>query len=451
MADAPDHVIWGDVLAHLRATVPTMCRQWFDDIEPMGISNGVLWLRAPTEMQQRYLRSECAAPFREAAQAATQRLLAVNFLRPGETPTTVDRHRSNGHAGKPRPSANDGPLEHDVVIDPDNVFETFIVGPTNRFAYAASRAVGDSPATVYNPLFIHGGVGLGKTHLLHAICHRHIERTPDARIAFMPCERFVSLYTEAIQSGKINEFRHRFREASMLVLDDVHFLCKRDASQEEFFHTFNTLYQSNRQIVLSSDAAPDEIPDLELRLVSRFNWGLVVQLEMPEYETRIQIVLQKARERRLAITEEVAGLIAARFDSNIRDLEGALYKVSHFSKVEGIPLTVESAGKALGVNTAPAKAQTSIQTIIDRVSEFYEVPISMLLSRKRTRSIALPRHVGMHLARKLTRHSLEEIGGYFGGRDHTTVMYAVRTIEDQCSLDAGLNAQVREIERGLME
>lgn len=450
MAQTPDHLIWHNALAHLRTSAPTLCRQWFDEIEPLGISNGVLWLRAPTDMQQRYLRAECLEPFRDAAQSSSGRLLAVDFLGPGETPPRQNNNGSTVAKKQTRQVVEHQTGDDELVLHPDYQFDSFIVGPANRFSYAAARAVGDNAGMVYNPLFIHGGVGLGKTHLLQAICHRFLEEDPNANIVYLPCDRFVTRYTDAIQTGTLNDFRRQFRDVALLVIDDVHFLCKLDASQEEFFHTFNTLYQSNRQIILSSDAAPDEIPDLELRLVSRFNWGLVTQIAMPEYETRIQIVLKKARERIIELPEDVAGLIAARYDSNIRELEGALIKVFLYADVEKQPIALDLAKDALGVAIAATKPRTNPQAIIDTVVEFFGIPVSLLLSRKRTRSVALPRHVGMYLARKLTMHSLEEIGGYFGGRDHTTVMHAVRTIENQRKTNENLDATIRELERTLV-
>lgn len=449
MADTPDHVIWDGVLAHLRSSSPTLCRQWFDQIEPMGIFNGVLWLRAATEMQQRYLRTECAEAFRDAAQAATQRLLSVDFLGPGEVPPSPNHNGVDGAKNKPRHVVRRNAGDDELVLSPDYEFENFVVGPTNRLAYAAARAVVDQPGAVYNPLFIYGGVGLGKTHLLQAICHRFLHDDPDARIVYLSCEGFITRFMDAMQSGRLNDFRRDFRDVSMLVIDDVHFLCKLDTTQEEFFHTFNTLYQSNRQIILSSDAAPDEIPALEQRLISRFNWGLVTQIATPEYETRVQIVQNKAKVRGISLPEDVAALIAARFESNIRELEGALTKIQMHAHVAGEEIDLDIAREALGVAIAASKPRISVQVIIDRVADFYSVPVAQLLSRKRTRSIALPRHVGMYLARRLTMHSLEEIGGYFGGRDHTTVMHGVRTIQEQRELNEELDAAVRELEREL--
>ncbi len=450
MADAPDHVIWDGVLAHLRSSSPTLCRQWFDEIEPMGISNGVLWLRASTEMQQRYLQTSCASPFRDAAQAATGRLLSVEFIGPGEVPPSPKHNGLDQSSNQTRRVVRREAGDDELVLHPDHGFENFIVGPTNRLSYAAARAVADNPGTVYNPMFIHGGVGLGKTHLLQAICHRYLEEGLEGRILYLSCEAFISRFMDAVQAGNLNEFRRQFRDVGMLVIDDVHFLCKMDSSQEEFFHTFNTLYQSNRQIVLSSDAPPNDIPDLEQRLVSRFNWGLVTQIAPPEYETRVQIVLNKAKLRGFTISEDVAALIAARFDANIRELEGALLRVQVHAHVHSVPITLDVAKDALGVAIAATKPRVSVQVIIERVSDFFGVPVPQLLSRKRTRSVALPRHVGMYLSRQLTMHSLEEIGGYFGGRDHTTVMHGVSVIKDLRERDEDLDAAVREIERGLV-
>jgi chromosomal replication initiator protein len=313
--------------------------------------------------------------------------------------------------------------------------------------------VAAKPGRAYNPFFVHGGVGMGKTHLLQAVCQEMLRRDPSARIVYISCSTFMDIFHEAVRAGRMMEFRHRFRNADMLVIDDIHFLSKHEQTQEEFFHTFNALYQGGRQIVLSSDAAPSEIPDLEERLVSRFNCGLVARIDRPAYETRIAILKTKAALHDLQMPDEVPAYIAARLDSNIRELEGALTRLRGLAMANGVPITLELAKQALAdgrpAEVAGAATQPTIQQIIDAVTKYYDIKLSDLMSKRRHKSVTLPRQVCMWLARKHTRFSLEEIGGYFGGRDHTTVMHAVRTVGSRAQTDAALSSDVTRIEQSL--
>ena len=431
--------------AYLRRHHADICRHWFDEIEPLEIEGGVLRLLVTEPVRLRYLQRSCIQPFTEAAQSATGRLLAVRFVgsdgaedrKAGAAPASRDMA-----AGDPLPGFDD-----QMVLSPDYTFDTFVVGPGNRLAHAAAQAVTGNPGRAYNPFFIHGGVGLGKTHLLHAVCQTILKQRPSARILYLSCNTFIDLFHECVKVGRMHEFRHRFRTADMLVIDDIHFLSKREQTQEEFFHTFNSLYQTSRQIVLSSDAAPNEIPDLEERLVSRFNCGLVARMDRPCYETRVSILRAKAKLHNLELPDEVPAYIAARIDSNIRELEGALTKVRGYAMANGVAITLDAAKAALSEDpSGAAPNQPSIQTIIDAVTKYYDIKLSDLMSKRRHKSVALPRQVCMWLARKYTRYSLEEIGGYFGGRDHTTVLHAIRTIGSRRDQDPDLGKAVERLE-----
>jgi chromosomal replication initiator protein len=332
------------------------------------------------------------------------------------------------------------------------VFDTFVVGPTNRLAHAAAQAVAQKPGRSYNPFFVHGGVGLGKTHLLQAICQDMLRRDPSVRIAYISCSTFMDVFHEAVRAGRMHEFRHRFRNADVLVIDDIHFLSRHEQTQEEFFHTFNALYQGGKQLVLSSDAAPSDIPDLEERLVSRFNSGLVARIDRPAYETRVEILKAKARLHDLELPDDVPAYVAARIDANIRELEGALARLRGIAMATGQPITLELAKQAIADGrpvTGNEPVQPTIQQIIEAVTHYYDIKLSDLMSKRRHKSIALPRQVCMWLARKHTRFSLEEIGGYFGGRDHTTVMHAVRTVATRSQSDPALGSDVARIEHVL--
>ena len=442
----PDRAIWDDILAYLRQSHPGMCRQWFEDIEPVGTAGGVLELRVFNTIHQRYLHKECTEPFNEAAQHVTGRLLLVRFLGPDDEATTTQPPAPAAPPLRAEPSA---PAHESLVFSPDYCFENFVVGPENRLAHAAAVAVSDNPGHVYNPLFIHGGVGLGKTHLLQAICLKILADRPGTIIHYVSCDAFMTQFMDAVQAGQLNDFRHRFRDVDILVIDDIHFLAKRDRTQEEFFHTFNSLYQSNRQIVLSSDAAPHEIPDLEARLVSRFQSGLVVEVLSPCYETRVQIVKQKAKIRGLTLPEDVACHIAATINSNIRELEGAIVRIQMQSIADEADIDLALARTALGDPAEAIRPEITITTIIDSVIEYYGVKLTDLQSKRRQKSIAHPRQVCMYLARRHTRYSLEEIGGYFGGRDHTTVMHAVKTIERRRGEDENFDKVLTALENRL--
>ena len=336
-----------------------------------------------------------------------------------------------------------------LVVNPDYSFENFVVGPGNRMAHAAAQAIASNPGRAYNPFFVHGDVGLGKTHLLQAVCLRICEHNPRTVLYYTSCEGFVTQYFESVQSGEMSEFRHRFRDVDVLVIDDIHFLAKRESSQEEFFHTFNTLFQSQKQIILSCDAPPEDIPDLEERLVSRFKWGLVTKMDTPTFETRVAILKTKAKVRGLILPDDVACFIAEKIDTNIRELEGAVVKLQIQAHVEQCAINMALARAALGDSLPAPKGEPTLQAIITAVTEFYGVRLTELQSKGRQRSIALPRQVCMFLARRCTRHSLEEIGGFFGGRDHTTVMHAVDTVDDKRKADPEFDLVLRSLEEKL--
>lgn len=501
------------MLEHLRKAHPTICRQWFEQLDVAGLATGTLHLRAQSEIHRNYLQRTCAQAFNDAVRTVSGRLISIRFLGPEEDfaePRTAgvespDAPLNSPEAevapagdaseaavpqpdpgaalpdpyapadlpptpAEPEPAARPEPpvvevkaiaprpepsrvfiesgdrREDSLVIDPDYSFESFVVGPGNRLAHAAAVAVGESQGRQYNPLFIHGGVGLGKTHLLQAACLRILQKKPQARVYYVSCEGFMTQFMESVQSGRMAQFRHRFRDVDVLVVDDIHFLAKRDRTQEEFFHTFNTLYHEGKQILLSSDAAPEEIPSLEERLVSRFKWGLVAKIDPPCYETRVAILKTKARDRGMTLPDDCACFIAARIDTNIRELEGAITNLQMYMSVHQRALDLSLVKLAMNDREPEVLPEPSIQQIITAVTDFFRTRLSDLQSKKRPRSVTVPRQVCMFFARKLTRLSLEEIGHYFGGRDHTTVMHGVRAVENRRDTDSEFAAQLKAIE-----
>jgi len=444
---------------YLRKNHADICRHWFDDIEPSEIRDGVLRLIVREPVQLKYLQRCCGPQFTEAAQNVTGRLLVVRFVSPEDEArieARIDGKGGKGSAFAPEADAESSErpawLDEQMLLSPDYTFDSFVVGPGNRLAHAAAQAVVAKPGRAYNPYFIHGGVGLGKTHLLHAICQELLRNQPSMRLCFISCNAFMDLFHDAVKAGRMTDFRNRFRTADVLVIDDIHFLSKHEQTQEEFFHTFNALYQLQKQIILSSDAAPTEIPDLEERLTSRFSAGLVARIERPCFETRVSIVKAKAELHSLDLPDDVPSYVAAKIDTNIRELEGALTRIRGVAMAAGQPISLDLAKQALdGELSSRSGNAPSLQAIIESVTRFYDVKLTDLLSKKRNKSIAMPRQVCMYLARKHTRFSLEEIGGYFGGRDHTTVMHAVRTIEQKADSDGKIQSEVDRIEQDLLQ
>jgi chromosomal replication initiator protein len=447
---APDGRTWEHMLAHLRGHHPAMCRQWFEELDFLGIGGGVLRVRAHSPVHRDYLRRQCLDHFNEAAQAVSGRLISVRFLGPeDETEPDTAQARQNRDAAA-EASVSPADRTDALVINPDNTFDHFVIGPGNRLAHAAAVAVAEKPGKAYNPLFIYGGVGLGKSHLLQAICLKILQHAPETVLYYTSCDGFKTQYFEAVQAGQMSGFRHKFRDVDVLVIDDIHFLARWEKSQEEFFHTFNSLYQGSRQIILSSDAAPEEIPHLEARLVSRFKQGMVANIQPPDFETRVAIVRQKAALRGMALPDDVAFHIATSIDTNIRELEGAITRIQMQARLDNKLVPDLAVAKlAVGEISPKGDGKPTIQSVIAIVTEFYGVRLTDLQSKKRPRSITMPRQVCMYLARAHTRHSLEEIGGHFGGRDHTTVMHAIRTVEDRKKLDPEFEAQVASLDEKL--
>ena len=438
-----DRALWQQIIQKVVASGGTIIRPWFTQLDPISIEHGLLEIQVPGKREQRYCNRHAMRLFTDAAQAATGRLVGVCFLTPAEID---DEQDPRAHDSLETVSADDG---DGPLYCADYSFETFVTGPANRLATAACLAVSEGPGRTYNPLFLHGSVGLGKTHLLQATCRRITRDHPDSQIHILSCETFVNHFIEAIEEGKLHEFRYRYRHADVLAIDDIQFLSNHEQIQEEFFHTFNTLYQAQKQIVLSSDRGPDQIADLEERLVSRFNWGLVARIDRPCYETRVAIVNKKARFRGIDLPEQVACFIGARIDTNTRELEGAIAKVAMLAQVTDNPISLAIAEEALGTDPQAPRREVTIEDIQKAVTARYQVRLADLQSKKRSRSIALPRQVCMFLARSLTRHSLEEIGGYFGGRDHSTVLHANRTIKSMRAEDPRFQATLDRLSQDL--
>lgn len=424
---ADQQLDWDRVLDSVRNDHPGLYRAWFTALVAAQPDRGELEVRVPSPAQAHYLHEQCRDAFTQAAMKMSGHLLTVRFvcLEPGAPLTAPDGE------GTPE-GLTDMPLSADYTYD------QFVVGPSNRLAHAACGAICLQPGTLYNPLFIHGASGLGKTHLLQATCAEFHRRHPDLRVTYVTCETFVNDFIRAIATGQLHAFREGARQTDLLAIDDIQFLANRESSQEELFHTFNVLYQSRKQVILSADSPPSEIPTLEDRLVSRFNWGLVAQVDAPNRETRQAILHKKARLRGVEVPDEVLDYIAQHVEANIRLLEGALTKLITEAQLAGKPLNVETARQTLDSFGAQEQRPLQIGEILELVSRHYGIRVPDLLGRRRTRSLSHPRQVAMYLARKLTPLSLEEIGMHVGGRDHSTVLHAERTIDAERDRDRDL-------------
>jgi chromosomal replication initiator protein len=422
--------LWNEVLENVRKSAPQAARAWFSQLQPGKLTGGVLVVRARNAPQARYLREHCGHYFAQAAQAVTGRLVSVEFQEPAAPPADSPSDRS----------------ALTLSLNPAFTFATFVTGPCNRLANAAAMAVAESPGRTYNPLFLYGEPGTGKSHLLHAVCDELSRREAALRLVCISADVFSRELLAADTRGQLDEFRARLRGADALAIDNVDELATRQRSQEELFHTFNALYESQRQIVLAGDRVPAELTGIEPRLASRFAAGLAVRLEIPCAETRLAIVLTKARTAGLDLPEPVAQYLAARNVMDVRELEAALTRLDAHSQMRGVPIDLALARQALGEERGSA---VGVPDILKAVADHYSLRPADLQGRGRSRSVARPRQVCMYLARELTDLSLEEIGLHFGGRDHTTVLHASRLIGAERAQDPQLARLLDELGRRL--
>lgn len=419
--------LWHRCLSQLEAEVPEQdFNTWVRPLQAVD-ADGVLRLYAPNRfvvdwVQQNLYQKIVEIAARQSEGTGPQVLLEVG-----------SRPRQNAEP-QAAPAGAPGRRTEPVVIggrvNPEFTFDTFVEGKSNQLARAAAVQVAANPGRAYNPLFIYGGVGLGKTHLMHAVGNLLRQNNPAARIAYVHSERFVSDMVRALQHNTIAEFKQTYRTLDALLIDDIQFFAGKDRSQEEFFHTFNALLEGQQQVILTCDRYPKEVTGLEERLKSRFGWGLTVAIEPPELETCVAILMSKAQASAVALPEDVAFFVAKRIRSNVRELEGALRRIIATARFTGRPITVDFAKEALKDLLSLQEKLVTIENIQKTVAEYYKIRMADLLSKRRSRSIARPRQVGMALARELTTHSLPEIGDAFGGRDHTTVMHACDRIRE---------------------
>jgi chromosomal replication initiator protein len=426
--------LWPKVLKELKGRLtPQQFQTWFAHIKPVAHEgDDGIELKVPNEYHKEWLLKSYKGLLEDVLSSVTKEGRNVRFTVESQAPNLAG-------------------MESYSYLNNSYVFDNFVVGPTNRMAHAAAVAVAESPGTTYNPLFLQGGVGLGKTHLLHAICLSLLAKDPSLRILYLPCESFVNHFIATVKSERWENFRKTYRDLDVLVIDDIHFIARSQRSREEFFHTFNALYNLQKQIILSSDCSPDDIPELEERLISRFKWGLLTRIDPPDFETRAAIIEKKASLSNLYIPSEAAKIIAEAVTDNVRELEGAIIRFSRYDSINTQSSPEEIAQQVVKELRKQNTSTVNIEKILSSVAVAFDVSLSQVQSRTRTRTVALARQVAMYLARRNTRLSLQEIGGYIGGRDHSTVIHAEERVKAIKSKDPEFSNQIDDIETRLLD
>lgn len=440
--------IWDDVIARVRDQIAEVeFRTWFTNVSPLGIEDGAFMLSVPHSFARDWLRNH----YTDVIEAALKEL-GVASPRVGFQVVSSAPAEQQGMFTAP-PEAESAPSQAPRTkpqLNPKYIFENFVVGANNNLAHAAAQAVVEAPGKSYNPLFLYGEAGLGKTHLMHAVGHAVSERFPALAVEYVTTEAFTNDLITAIREDRTTQFRDRYRSIDVLLIDDIQFIAGKERTQEEFFHTFNALYESGKQLIVSSDRPPREIPTLENRLRSRFEWGLITDIQAPELETRIAILAMNAEYRGVKVPADVIDYIARHVTSNIRELEGALVRAIVYTSMSQQPLNRQTVAKALSDVFAPSDINLTMPDILQRCTDHFRVKPDDVRGKGRRQELVVPRQVAMYLIRELTTHSYPEIGAYFSNRDHSTVMYAYNKIRELVDSEAEIARDVRAIKESLV-
>lgn len=430
--------LWAKIINSLeKELTPHVCERWIKTIRPLEVKEKDLFLSVPDEFFKTWVADHygniITLALREVTQDPEFRIQLVVSVQPwAQAPENVAPYTGPSFS---QPINNAQVAQQENPLNPKYTFDSFVVGPSNRFSHAASMAVAESPAKAYNPLFIYGPVGLGKTHLMQAIGQEVLRRNSNAKVLYITSEKFTNQLINAIKTGTTIKFREKYRNVDCLLIDDIHFIAGKEATMEEFFHTFNTLYDAHKQIVVSSDKPPKDINNLEERLVSRFEWGLVTDIQPPDFETRTAILRKKAERESIQIPDSVTFFIADKIKSNIRELEGALIRVVAYSKLVGKHVDESIAYEVLKDLISETQKRITVDLIQRRVAEYFEIRPSDMTAKRRSQNVVYPRHIAMYLSREMTGLSLPEIGEHFGGRDHTTILHACEKIKKDIKKD----------------
>lgn len=434
--------LWEATLRKLREQVGQQnFETWLKPIRVHQQEGDEVRLEAPNKFFRDWLSEHFLATVQEVMSELSGRKIKVSITVGHQAQTPAVSEKREEHERRK-------PLRQNNLL-PRYTFESFVVGASNQFAHAASLAVANQPGEHYNPLFIYGGVGLGKTHLVNAIGHRTVDKRPQLKVLYLSSESFMNELIASLRRDKMDEFKTRFRNIDVLILDDVQFLAGKERTQEEFFHTFNSLHESHKQIVITSDKFPKEIPELEDRLRNRFEWGLIADIQPPDMETRVAILQKKAEFEKIPLPHEVAIFLASHIDSNVRELEGSLTRLGAFASLTRADLTVDLAKEVLQNTLKEASREVTIESIQKTICDYFNIKIGDLKAKRRTKNIALPRQVAMYLCRKHTSTSFPGIGFKFGGRDHSTVIHASRVIEKKLKEDPNMQATLERLEKNL--
>lgn len=422
---------------------------WIKPVKPISFDGSTLTLSLPSELHRDYWKEQLAPNLIEYAFVITKGNIEPKFILDSDVNKEAQEKPVDNNVIQDQ-DGDEFSFSKENHLNPNYTFDNFIIGKGNQMAHAAALIVSEEPGKLYNPLFFYGGVGLGKTHLMQAIGNKRLEDHPETNVKYVTSEAFTNDFINAIQTNRTEEFRREYRDVDILMVDDIQFFAQKEGTQEEFFHTFNDLYNNDKQIVLTSDRVPQEIPKLQERLVSRFAWGLPVDITPPDLETRIAILKNKAKLDNLVIPNDTLSYIAGQIDSNVRELEGALSRVQAYSKLKDEPITTDLVYEALrGLKLSQDKRQLSIVDIQNKVASYFHISINDLKGKKRMKSIVMPRQIAMYLSREMTSNSLPKIGKEFGGKDHTTVIHACDKIAEIIKLDADLRKEIADIKSAL--
>ena len=448
------NTIWDQTLGLLKETANSQTyKTWFEPIRFVEINDKSIVLGAPNKFFKNWVEEHYSDVIIKSLEEISKKKISFEFVITGgeaikakaveQAPEEPKKHIFPFFFKKPLPS-------EESSLNAKYTFDSFVIGPSNRFAHAAALAVSESPAKAYNPLFIYGKVGLGKTHLMQAIGHHVLKTKSNIKFIYISSEKFTNQLINAIQNRTTLKFRQMYRNVDLLLIDDIHFIAGKESTQEEFFNTFNTLYDAHKQIVVSSDRSPKDIPALEERLISRFEWGLVTDIQPPDIETRIAILRKKAEREGVIAPDEVTYFIGEKIHSNIRELEGALIRVAAYAKLVSHDITLDLVKEVLKDMLIETEAKITIESIQQKVAQYFDIRLSDMRHKKRTKAIAYPRQIAMYLSRDLTDCSLPEIGEKFGGRDHTTVLHAYEKIQKDIQLKNGAKETIDKIKGGII-
>src|SRR5210317_519971 len=447
--------LWDDTLSHLELNLsPQHFSTWIKPLKLIKIEQDMVYLEVPNRFVLDWVKDN----YSKLIQKILEELSAVNYRlqfnvagqardglsRSDEKPEPRDRP-----VDKQKKVANNT-LSTDINLNRKYTFEEFVSGSSNQFAYAAAMAVANNPATTYNPLFIYGGVGLGKTHLVNAIGNAILKKSPQMRICYYTSEKFMNELINSLRYNRMDEFRNKFRSMDVLLIDDIQFIAGKERTQEEFFHTFNALYESHKQIIVTSDKFPKDIPGLEERLRSRFEWGLIADIQAPDVETKLAILNMKAEQNSINLPEDVALFLANSICNNVRELEGYLIRIGAYASLTSVPVSLEMARDVLKDILIERNRELSVEEILKKVSLHFNIKVSDIKSAKRLKAVVLPRQIAMYISRQLTSSSYPEIGDRFGGKDHSTIIHAIRKIEKLMEEDFQLKSTIENLKKELI-